>query len=148
MTLPTDSKERKSWPMYTGLLVYFPDALAAVSHHSWKSNEKHNPGEPVHWAKAKSDDHRDCILRHLTDAAQAEPGSAKEEEELLSLAWRALAELQTFYDRKAGKVVDVVAKLSMGFPISGNPAYPERGSRIGGDVAGSQPPVKHCTFSK
>jgi hypothetical protein len=109
MPLPTDSAERKKWPMYTGLLKYFPDALAALAHHSWESNEKHNPGEPVHWSKGKSDDHRDCIVRHLTDAIAAEEEygqlSNEVEYELKAMAWRANAELQSFYDKR--KVRDI-----------------------------------------
>jgi hypothetical protein len=31
-------------------LDYFPDALAAVAQISYQGNQKHNPGEPLHWA--------------------------------------------------------------------------------------------------
>lgn len=65
--LPTDSAARKQVPMAGGLLDYFPDALAEVAHISWLGNEKHNPGEPLHWARGKSMDHADCIIRHLTE---------------------------------------------------------------------------------
>jgi hypothetical protein len=62
-----DSAYRKKFPLCTGLLDYFPDALAEASHVSWMGNEKHNPGEPLHHARGKSNDHADCILRHLTE---------------------------------------------------------------------------------
>ena len=50
MTLPTNAVQRKATPMFSGLLQYFPDALAAVAQVSYAGNEKHNPGEPLHWA--------------------------------------------------------------------------------------------------
>lgn len=90
MSLPTDDKLRKRLPMFSGLLAYFPDALAAVAEHSFVSNEKHNPSEPLHWAREKSNDHLDCIARHLTDIATGQD----KVEELKAIAWRALAELQ------------------------------------------------------
>lgn len=96
MILPTDSKARKRVPMFSGLLAYFPDALAAVAEHSFNSNEKHNPGEPLHWSRKKSSDHLDCCVRHLTDIATG----ADKIEELKALSWRALAELQLTLEAK------------------------------------------------
>lgn len=90
MSLPTDSAARKRIPMFSGLLAYFPDALATVAQLSFDGNEKHNPGEPLHWSREKSSDHLDCCVRHLTDIATG----ADKIEELKALAWRALAELQ------------------------------------------------------
>lgn len=87
--LPTDSEQRKRYPMFSGLLAYFPAALAEVSNHSYEGNEKHNPGLPLQHARGKSGDHEDCIIRHLVDA--------KEENrtiELRAAAWRVLALLQ------------------------------------------------------
>ena len=88
MSLPTDSAARKRIPMFTGLLKYFPDALAAVAELSYEANEKHNPGEPVHWSREKSDDHPDCTIRHLTDYAKGNRAALRE------AAWRILAILQ------------------------------------------------------
>ena len=65
--LPLDPKTRKNIPLARGLLDYFPRALAAVADLSRIGNEQHNPGEPMHWAKEKSNDHADCIVRHLID---------------------------------------------------------------------------------
>lgn len=92
--LPTDSAERKRWPLFSGLLRYFPAALARVSHHSFLGNEKHNPGQRLNHARGKSGDHEDCIVRHLVDASEHPAGSAPRLEELSALAWRALALLQ------------------------------------------------------
>lgn len=88
--LKTDSSNRKKYPMATGLLDYFPDALAEVSKVSYLGNEKHNPGEPLHHARGKSMDHADCILRHLAGRG----GFDGEIRESAALAWRALALLQ------------------------------------------------------
>lgn len=94
--LPTDSAIRKTIPLYSGLMNYFPDALAAVAQLSYYGNEKHNPGEPLHWSKNKSADHADCVARHLLDHGKW----IKDEypipiRESAALAWRALALLQT-----------------------------------------------------
>jgi len=96
VSLPTNSKDRKQIPMFSGLLAYFPDALAAVAAHSFNGNEKHNPGEPLHWAREKSSDHKDCIVRHLADIATG----ADEIEELTAVAWRALAAAQLAIEAK------------------------------------------------
>lgn len=77
-----DSALRKEYPVFSGLLEYFPDAIAAVAHLSFEGNIKHNAGEPLHWSREKSSDHKDCIARHLID------------HDWVELAWRALANLQ------------------------------------------------------
>lgn len=92
--LPLDSTERKRWPLFAGLLRYFPSALAQVSNHSYLGNEKHNPGQPLNHARGKSTDHEDCVLRHLMDASEHPAGSAARIDELRGVAWRALALLQ------------------------------------------------------
>ncbi len=97
------SSNRKDKPLFSGVLMYFPEALLAVAEHSKKGNDKHNPGQPMHWAKEKSTDHADCVARHLTDIG---PNWDNVDEETASLhatalAWRALALLQTVLERKA-----------------------------------------------
>ncbi len=89
--LPYDSTERKNYPMVTGLLDYFPDALAAVAELSKYGNDKHNPGEPLHWARGKSMDHADCIVRHLVERGRKDPEGNLHSAQI---AWRALALLQ------------------------------------------------------
>ncbi len=69
VTLPKDPKARKETPIFRGLFRYFPDALAEVAHVSFVGNEQHNPGEPMHWAKEKSTDEPDALLRHMLDLA-------------------------------------------------------------------------------
>lgn len=92
------SEQRKQFPMSTGCIDYFTDALAAVSHLSWLGNEKHNPGEPLHHARGKSMDHADCVIRHHSSRHSPDPAYADTEiaavMHLTERAWRALAELQ------------------------------------------------------
>jgi hypothetical protein len=91
MTLPTDREERKHVPIYSGVLRYFPDALAAVAHCSWVGNEQHNPGEPLHWARGKSTDEHDALVRHLMEAGTVDTDGVRHS---AKVAWRALAALQ------------------------------------------------------
>lgn len=90
--LSTNKSLRKSQPMARGLLDYFPRALAAVSNVSFVANEQHNPGEEMHWAKEKSTDHADCILRHMVDRGRVDDDGLRHS---AKLAWRALALLET-----------------------------------------------------
>lgn len=89
---PTDSKERKGLPVCTGVLDYFPDAILAVAELSRKGNDKHNPGLPLQWSKHLSNDHADCILRHLIDRGTIDPEDNVRHS--TKVAWRALALLQ------------------------------------------------------
>lgn len=99
MPLPTDSAERKRIPLFSGVWAYFPDALAEVAKVSWEGNEKHNPGESLHWARGKSDDHEDCIARHTMDAMLSE--SLEESvKHMAARAWRALAALQLEVEKR------------------------------------------------
>ena len=91
MTLPKEAKSRKDIPLARGVLDYFPDALAAVAELSRIGNEQHNPGEPLHWAKEKSTDHADCIIRHLIDRGKRDTDGVRHS---TKIAWRALALLQ------------------------------------------------------
>jgi hypothetical protein len=89
--ITTDPKGRKDVPLATGVLDYFPDALAAVAAVSVAGNAQHNPGQPLHWAKGKSTDHRDSLLRHLVDSGRLDIDGQRHS---AKVAWRALAQLQ------------------------------------------------------
>lgn len=86
------SAERKEAPVWSILSQYFPDAFFALARHSKKANDKHNPGEPLHWARDKSKDHLECAARHLMtpDEIDADTG----EIELVGALWRCAAALQ------------------------------------------------------
>ena len=102
MMLPTDAKERKQIPIYSGFIAYFPDAIAAVAAHSFASNEQHNPGEPLHWARDKSTDQLDALARHLTELAVTD--TLDEEIELLkAIVWRGAAQLQLKCEERDAK---------------------------------------------
>lgn len=98
------SKERKQYPMCTGLLDYFPDALAVVAHLSWLANEKHNPGEPLHHARSKSTDQEDCAVRHMVTRDSEDvyyvDGLVYRVPHWASAAWRLLAYGQQEMERK------------------------------------------------
>jgi hypothetical protein len=100
--LPVDSQERKEIPIFSGVLNYFPLAVAAVARVSKRGNDKHNPGEPLHWAREKSTEHADCIARHLIDIETL--NDAGEYEDAAALAWRALAKLQELEEKRLGKL--------------------------------------------
>lgn len=89
--LPADSAARKNQPMATGLLDYFPDALADVARLSKIGNDKHNAGQPLHWSREKSSDHADCIMRHMVDRSLLDDDGMLHD---AKVAWRALAQLQ------------------------------------------------------
>jgi hypothetical protein len=123
-----DSAGRKRVPMFSGLLAYFPDACAAVAEHSYKGNEKHNPGEPLHHARGKSMDHTDCIIRHVSNY----DGMDGESLEAIALAWRAMALAQEVLERKYG--------LTLPLGVVDARAFPETNSLVGPN--GEQAPVE------
>lgn len=94
MSLTTDKQGRKNTPIFSGVVAYFPLALAAVARVSWTGNEQHNPGEPLHWARGKSDDHLDACMRHLTDYALGTKQDIDGEAHLAKAMWRIGAQLQ------------------------------------------------------
>lgn len=89
--LPTDAKERKKIPLFSGLIKYFPDALIEVAKVSFAGNEQHNPGQPLHWDRSKSTDQEDTLTRHLFEAGSLDVDGQRHS---AKLAWRALAKLQ------------------------------------------------------
>lgn len=99
VSLPEDDELRGQYPMADGLLDYFPNALAEVSRISKRGSDKHNIGQPMHWARNKSTDHRNKIMRHLVDAGRLDSEGVRHS---ANLAWRALALLQEELEREEG----------------------------------------------
>lgn len=91
MTLPVDAAQRKSAPVTTGVLDYFPLALIEVARVSRAGNDQHNPGQPLHWAREKSTDHADCLVRHLIERGTIDSDGMRHS---AKVAWRALAFLE------------------------------------------------------
>lgn len=89
--LPTDAAARKAVPIATGVIDYFPDALAAVAACSKKGNDQHNPGQPLHWNRALSGDESDALIRHFLERGTIDSDGIRHS---AKVAWRALALLQ------------------------------------------------------
>ena len=100
MLLPTDAQERKQIPVVSGVLDYFPLAIAEVAKCSKAGNDQHHPGEPLFWDKTKSTDHADCIGRHLIDRGKFDTDGQRHS---AKLAWRALALLQLELEEETKK---------------------------------------------
>lgn len=79
---PEDSAARKEYPVFSGFVQYFPSAIAAIARHSYLGNKKHNPGQPLHHDRAKSDDEADAQLRHIMEG------------DYIGMGWRAMSLLQ------------------------------------------------------
>ena len=86
-----DAKDRKERPLFSGVLKYFPDALLEVAYVSFKGNEQHNPGSPLHWDRSKSTDEADACARHLAQSGTYDTDGVRH---TAKVAWRALALLQ------------------------------------------------------
>ena len=89
--IPSEDKDRKTLPIVSGVLDYFPAALLAVAEVSRLGNEQHNPGQPLHWSRKKSDHHADSLGRHLIDRGKLDKDGTRHS---AKVAWRALALLQ------------------------------------------------------
>lgn len=90
--LPLDASLRKTIPIASGVLDYFPAALAEVAKISFAGNQQHNPGEPLHWSRGKSADHADTMIRHFLERGTLDSDGQRHSAKMV---WRALAILQT-----------------------------------------------------
>lgn len=104
--IETTSEERKTYPMASGLLDYFPDALAEVAKISYLATQKHHPDKVMHHDRDKSSDHADCIVRHLVERGGTETlqinGQTYVQRHSAALAWRTLALLQEELEAEKG----------------------------------------------
>lgn len=89
--LPIDAKQRKDVPIFSGVIKYFPRALAAVAELSRIGNDQHNPGKPLHWDRSKSGDELDALSRHLVEAGTIDTDGVRHS---TKVCWRALANLE------------------------------------------------------
>lgn len=85
------SAQRKAIPIATGVVDYFPKALAEVAKVSRAGNDQHNPGQPLHWDRSKSTDHADSLMRHFLERGELDLDGMRHS---AKVAWRALAILQ------------------------------------------------------
>ena len=89
--LPADSVGRKAIPICSGVLDYFPAAISEIARVSKAGNDQHHPNLPLHWARGKSSDHANCLVRHLMDRGSLDSDGQRH---TAKAAWRALALLQ------------------------------------------------------
>ena len=85
------AKARKNTPVATGVIDYFPDALAEIAKVSYAGNEQHNPGSELHWDRSKSGDESDALMRHFLERGTLDTDGQRHS---AKVAWRALALLQ------------------------------------------------------
>jgi len=95
----SDAADRKSTPIFSGVVDYFPAALAEVARVSKAGNDQHNPGQALNWARGKSTDHADSAMRHLIERGNIDSDGIRH---TAKAAWRVLAELQTELETAAG----------------------------------------------
>jgi hypothetical protein len=95
-----DRTNRKNFPVFTGVIQYFPDAIREVAYCSFVANEQHNPGEPMHWDPTKSIGKGDELMRHLMDPEIFDTDGVRHR---AKAAWRALELLQREINKEKSK---------------------------------------------
>jgi hypothetical protein len=100
--LPINADERKAVPLCSGVLDYFPKALAEVARVSEAGNRQHNPGQPLHWARGKSTDFSDTIIRHMVERGTRDVDGMRH---TAKAAWRILAMLEVEIEEQEGKPI-------------------------------------------
>jgi hypothetical protein len=88
---PINPADRKTIPVASGVLDYFASALIEIAKVSYAGNEQHNPGQPLHWARGKSADQADTMLRHFLERGTLDTDGQRHS---AKMTWRALAILQ------------------------------------------------------
>ena len=89
--MKTEAQKRKETPVFSGVLKYFPKALAEVARVSFAGNQQHNPDKPLFWDRSKSGDELDALTRHLLEAGTLDTDGMRHS---AKVAWRALANLE------------------------------------------------------
>lgn len=109
----SDSEYRKMLPVGTVITEYWPDAMKGAAAVAWVGNEKHNPGEHLHWSRDKSNDHEDCLARHRIDAKSGDgwvtevlpDGRVYQVRHASAALWRAACLAQLDAESVGGQVV-------------------------------------------
>jgi len=86
-----EQADRKTMPVFSGVLQYFPDAIREVAKTSWIGNQQHHPNKPLHWDRSKSSDELDALTRHLMEVGTIDTDGIRHS---AKVCWRALANLQ------------------------------------------------------
>lgn len=119
MSLPTEKNARKERPIASGVLSYFPDAIAEIAHVSYVGNKQHNGDGPMRWTRHLSTDHSDCLLRHLMERGTIDTDGCRH---TAKMAWRALALLQIELEEDAPQHDDHVKLETYLDPTNSAPA--------------------------
>lgn len=107
--------DRKQFPIATGVLDFFPDAIAEVAHVSLIATNQHHPGEPVHWDRDKSTDEADALVRHLLERGTRDSDGLRH---TAKVAWRALALLQREIEAEQAALKSAIRAMD-------SPHYPQ-----------------------
>lgn len=107
---PTIQSSKEEYPVWDGLMAYFPAALAEVAHVSYVGSRQHQPDLPTQWTRNKSTNHKDKILRHLLEGDVSEldtDGTLH----AAKVAWRALANLQIILEKNGAPIAPAATNL-------------------------------------
>lgn len=105
--LPSADADRKALPIFDGVLMYFPRAIREIARVSKIGNDQHNPGQPLHWAKEKSTDHRNTALRHMMDDGMGNHLDVDGTYHLAKASWRNMAALETLLEQREKEPLNV-----------------------------------------
>lgn len=83
-------ESRKDFPIATGFIDYFPDAIAELARLAKAGQEQHQM-EELGWDREKSTDHANCAGRHFIQRGTRDTDGQRH---TAKFAWRALALLQ------------------------------------------------------
>ena len=105
------AQERKATPVYSGFLMYFPDAVYAVARLSQVGNDQHHKDKPLHWDRSKSGDEQDAMTRHAMEAGCVEPVDDDGALHATKEAWRAMGNLQKTLEQRGEAPLSKYNKL-------------------------------------
>lgn len=120
--LPSDPALRKMFPIATGVLDYFPDAIAGISFVSYVGNHQHNPGMDLQWTRGKSTDEADTFMRHFEQRGTIDVDLVPHS---LKMGWRVLAQIQKEIEENPEpyrKMAEAWSTRAQHSPTSSSPA--------------------------
>lgn len=136
--LPKEAKERKKFPVGSGVLDYFPDAIVAVAEVSYVGNEQHNPGQPLHWNRGKSGDESDTMIRHYLQRGLRDTDGVRHSAKMV---WRALAYLQKEIENEQERQrLETVQKSTIDKPERCSGSYDCGGTKCDGYISDVEMP--------
>ena len=95
-----NDNERKETPIFSGVLMYFPDAIREVARVSFIGQKQHNPDKPMFWDRTKSKNELESLTRHLMEVGTFDNDGIRHS---AKVAWRALANLQKEIEKAQSK---------------------------------------------